>query len=185
MYFLNHLGSIVTPNYSIVTPNYSITVDLLFVLCWFCNSYKHSLSFCLQCFLYCPKDEYSIKNTWAELLQISSNNQQYITQVLLFNHNIINFFAIYASCFVTKIVGYKLAAFYFSDTDECLFNNGGCQHICVNTVGSYECRCNDGFFLSDNQHTCIHRSEGIGPLFFTKQTECTPRTPNQSLDWLL
>nr|XP_047926109.1 signal peptide, CUB and EGF-like domain-containing protein 2 isoform X2 [Anser cygnoides]XP_047926110.1 signal peptide, CUB and EGF-like domain-containing protein 2 isoform X2 [Anser cygnoides]XP_047926111.1 signal peptide, CUB and EGF-like domain-containing protein 2 isoform X2 [Anser cygnoides] len=45
------------------------------------------------------------------------------------------------------------------DTDECTFNNGGCQHICVNTVGSYECRCKEGFFLSDNQHTCIHRSE--------------------------
>lgn len=47
-----------------------------------------------------------------------------------------------------------------SDTDECMFNNGGCQHVCVNTVGSYECLCKEGFFLSDNQHTCIHRSEG-------------------------
>lgn len=27
-------------------------------------------------------------------------------------------------------------------------------------MGSYECRCKEGFFLSDNQHTCIHRSEG-------------------------
>ncbi|XP_058015474.1 signal peptide, CUB and EGF-like domain-containing protein 2 isoform X3 [Ahaetulla prasina] len=45
------------------------------------------------------------------------------------------------------------------DMDECLVNNGGCQHACINTVGSYECRCNEGFFLSDNQHTCIHRSE--------------------------
>ncbi|NXT99125.1 SCUB2 protein, partial [Buphagus erythrorhynchus] len=45
------------------------------------------------------------------------------------------------------------------DTDECMFNNGGCQHLCVNTVGSYECLCKEGFFLSDNQHTCIHRSE--------------------------
>ncbi|KAM4666113.1 signal peptide, CUB and EGF-like domain-containing protein 2 isoform 2-T4 [Amazona ochrocephala] len=45
------------------------------------------------------------------------------------------------------------------DTDECMYNNGGCQHVCVNTVGSYECRCKEGFFLSDNQHTCIHRSE--------------------------
>lgn len=48
------------------------------------------------------------------------------------------------------------------DVDECQDNNGGCQHICVNTMGSYECQCKEGFFLSDNQHTCIHRSEG-GP----------------------
>ncbi|XP_023563372.1 signal peptide, CUB and EGF-like domain-containing protein 2 isoform X2 [Octodon degus] len=45
------------------------------------------------------------------------------------------------------------------DVDECLENNGGCQHTCVNAMGSYECRCKEGFFLSDNQHTCIHRSE--------------------------
>lgn len=50
-----------------------------------------------------------------------------------------------------------------ADVDECKFNNGGCQHTCVNTVGSYECRCNEGFFLSDNQHTCIHRSVGEFP----------------------
>uniref|UniRef100_A0A8C4L271 Protein CEGP1 n=2 Tax=Equus asinus TaxID=9793 RepID=A0A8C4L271_EQUAS len=45
------------------------------------------------------------------------------------------------------------------DVDECLDNNGGCQHTCINVMGSYECRCKEGFFLSDNQHTCIHRSE--------------------------
>uniref|UniRef100_A0A8C0KET4 Protein CEGP1 n=1 Tax=Canis lupus dingo TaxID=286419 RepID=A0A8C0KET4_CANLU len=45
------------------------------------------------------------------------------------------------------------------DVDECLENNGGCQHTCVNVMGSYECRCKEGFFLSDNQHTCIHRLE--------------------------
>lgn len=53
--------------------------------------------------------------------------------------------------------------FFCLDVDECLFNNGGCQHVCVNTMGSYECRCNEGFFLSDNQHTCIHRSVGEYP----------------------
>lgn len=46
------------------------------------------------------------------------------------------------------------------DVDECMENNGGCQHTCINIMGSYECRCKEGFFLSDNQHTCIHRSEG-------------------------
>lgn len=47
-----------------------------------------------------------------------------------------------------------------TDVDECLDNNGGCQQVCVNTMGSYECMCTEGFFLSDNQHTCIHRSDG-------------------------
>lgn len=47
-----------------------------------------------------------------------------------------------------------------ADVDECQDNNGGCQQICVNAMGSYECQCHSGFFLSDNQHTCIHRSNG-------------------------
>lgn len=50
--------------------------------------------------------------------------------------------------------------FVWTDVDECLDNNGGCQQVCVNTMGSYECQCTEGFFLSDNQHTCIHRSDG-------------------------
>uniref|UniRef100_A0A8C9EJS6 SCUB3 protein n=1 Tax=Pavo cristatus TaxID=9049 RepID=A0A8C9EJS6_PAVCR len=29
----------------------------------------------------------------------------------------------------------------------------------VNMMGSYECFCREGFFLSDNQHTCIQRPE--------------------------
>ncbi|EAW73298.1 signal peptide, CUB domain, EGF-like 1, isoform CRA_d, partial [Homo sapiens] len=47
------------------------------------------------------------------------------------------------------------------DVDECQDNNGGCQQICVNAMGSYECQCHSGFFLSDNQHTCIHRSNDL------------------------
>ena len=47
-----------------------------------------------------------------------------------------------------------------ADVDECQDNNGGCQQVCVNAMGSYECQCLSGFFLSDNQHTCIHRSSG-------------------------
>ncbi|KAM4797488.1 signal peptide, CUB and EGF-like domain-containing protein 1 isoform 5-T5 [Rhinophrynus dorsalis] len=45
------------------------------------------------------------------------------------------------------------------DLDECVEGNGGCQQMCVNMMGSYECRCREGFFLSDNQHTCIQRPE--------------------------
>lgn len=47
-----------------------------------------------------------------------------------------------------------------TDVDECSEGNGGCQQICVNMMGSYECRCREGFLLSDNQHTCIQRPKG-------------------------
>lgn len=43
---------------------------------------------------------------------------------------------------------------FFTDKDECAVNNGGCQHICKNTVGSYECACHNGFTLHENKHDC-------------------------------
>ncbi|XP_042200474.1 bone morphogenetic protein 1-like isoform X2 [Callorhinchus milii] len=48
--------------------------------------------------------------------------------------------------------GFK--AHFFSDKDECSKENGGCQHECVNTFGSYECQCRSGFTLHTNQHDC-------------------------------
>lgn len=46
------------------------------------------------------------------------------------------------------------AAVFFTDRDECATNNGGCQHICKNTLGSYACSCHNGFVLHDNRQDC-------------------------------
>lgn len=46
------------------------------------------------------------------------------------------------------------AAVFFTDIDECALNNGGCQHECRNTIGSYACSCHNGFMLHDNGHDC-------------------------------
>ena len=43
-------------------------------------------------------------------------------------------------------------------------------------MGSYECQCHSGFFLSDNQHTCIHRSNGESGLG-------RPGTPGRNPLW--
>ncbi|XP_061589374.1 bone morphogenetic protein 1-like isoform X2 [Cololabis saira] len=48
--------------------------------------------------------------------------------------------------------GFK--AHFFSDIDECSKANGGCQHECVNTFGSYSCQCRSGFMLHENKHDC-------------------------------
>ena len=40
------------------------------------------------------------------------------------------------------------------DKDECNTNNGGCQHTCVNTAGSYQCQCRSGYTLSGNNQSC-------------------------------
>ena len=43
---------------------------------------------------------------------------------------------------------------YPPDNNECETNNGGCQHLCNNTLGSFECRCNPGFSLDSNLLDC-------------------------------
>ncbi|XP_030646625.1 bone morphogenetic protein 1a isoform X3 [Chanos chanos] len=48
--------------------------------------------------------------------------------------------------------GFK--AQFFSDKDECSKENGGCQHDCINTFGSYSCQCRSGFILHENKHDC-------------------------------
>ena len=51
---------------------------------------------------------------------------------------------------------YFFFVFFFHnlDKDECAVNNGGCQDICKNTIGSYKCACQNGFVLHENKHDC-------------------------------
>ena len=44
------------------------------------------------------------------------------------------------------------------DINECAMSNGGCQHQCKNTNGSYMCQCNEGFFLDGNAKNCLGKS---------------------------
>ena len=40
------------------------------------------------------------------------------------------------------------------DIDECGTNNGGCEHICNNTIGTFECYCDSGYRLEENRLNC-------------------------------
>ena len=40
--------------------------------------------------------------------------------------------------------------FAIPDTDECSIDNGGCDHTCVNTLGSFLCVCDAGYDLGTN-----------------------------------
>ena len=47
-----------------------------------------------------------------------------------------------------------MTIFRFLDDNECLVNNGGCAHICDNEVGSFTCRCTDGYVLDVDNLSC-------------------------------
>lgn len=40
------------------------------------------------------------------------------------------------------------------DINDCLNENGNCEHICVNTDGGYYCLCNNGYKLNIDGKTC-------------------------------
>ncbi|XP_019638158.1 PREDICTED: fibrillin-1-like, partial [Branchiostoma belcheri] len=46
-----------------------------------------------------------------------------------------------------------------NDIDECSAANGGCDHVCTNTMGSFQCSCVDGFTLNLDSHSCDDRDE--------------------------
>lgn len=45
--------------------------------------------------------------------------------------------------------------FLFIDINECELKLHNCSHICVNNIGSFNCRCHDGFHL-------VGKSECLG-----------------------
>lgn len=46
------------------------------------------------------------------------------------------------------------ATCYCIDTDECIVDNGGCNQTCINTLGSFNCSCNNGFILLEDGVSC-------------------------------
>lgn len=42
------------------------------------------------------------------------------------------------------------------DINECLTDNGGCQHNCTNTPGSYQCTCHPTFKIQSDGKSCGH-----------------------------
>ena len=45
------------------------------------------------------------------------------------------------------------------DINECDVENGGCEHNCINTPGSYYCSCDDGYTLDLGEEGCLRENE--------------------------
>uniref|UniRef100_A0A7N6AU86 Signal peptide, CUB and EGF-like domain-containing protein 2 n=1 Tax=Anabas testudineus TaxID=64144 RepID=A0A7N6AU86_ANATE len=55
------------------------------------------------------------------------------------------------------------------DIDECELHNGGCDHFCRNTIGSFECNCRKGFKLLTDERSC----QDIDECFFERTCDHT------------
>ena len=42
----------------------------------------------------------------------------------------------------------------YTDIDECDIDDGGCEHVCINTDGNYYCSCHDGYQLLNDTFNC-------------------------------
>ena len=49
----------------------------------------------------------------------------------------------------------------FTDINECIDNVTLCDHICVNTDGSYFCSCMDGYVLKKGTNMCIGKQSAF------------------------
>ena len=66
------------------------------------------------------------------------------------------------TCLVQPILGDDNGSIYFILTDyECAVDNGGCDHICINTIVGQKCECIEGHSLYIDGSSCIANAQCI------------------------
>ena len=55
---------------------------------------------------------------------------------------------------LTKIKSWFLV---LRDVDKCITEEHGCEQVCINTVGSYFCKCRRGYYLHQDGRTFLGR----------------------------
>ena len=46
----------------------------------------------------------------------------------------------------------------FVAVNECKIDNGGCAHMCNDSLFAYSCHCHEGFTLHSDNHNCIGKT---------------------------
>ncbi|KAG8232307.1 hypothetical protein J437_LFUL018286 [Ladona fulva] len=61
------------------------------------------------------------------------------------------------------------------DINECLDNNGDCEHLCINEQGGYRCECDDGWKLQRDNRTCQQISHTPRPTGAVRSEKGKPK----------
>ena len=64
-------------------------------------------------------------------------------------------------CYTYSLINHNITPLTanYEDLNECKTDNGGCEHICTNTEGSFQCSCNDGYTLQSDGTNCTDDDE--------------------------
>ena len=62
---------------------------------------------------------------------------------------------------------YIIMCIVIIDIDECLMDNGGCNYVCNNEMGTFSCSCTTGYELQPDGITCI----GEARAFYTLRSK--------------
>ncbi len=49
---------------------------------------------------------------------------------------------------------FDIIMFPLSDVNQCLVNNGGCDHTCTNELPGFSCSCRTGYTLDTDNRGC-------------------------------
>uniref|UniRef100_A0A0N4ZHL5 Fibropellin-1 n=1 Tax=Parastrongyloides trichosuri TaxID=131310 RepID=A0A0N4ZHL5_PARTI len=85
-------------------------------------------------------------NSAKTVVQLKEVLEFKVFQIYIHNHKNVD------NCIRLEMVGCDKT--FCQDINECLVNNGHCDHICINTQGSHECKCREGYdlFTKDGQN---------------------------------
>ena len=60
--------------------------------------------------------------------------------------------------FSTRLPNFYVIVYHITintDINECIEQSDQCSENCTNTIGSYDCTCNDGYELDSDGRFCI------------------------------
>ena len=100
------------------------------------------------------------------LIRVDVNRSVQITMEVLCVHAFLVMWVVYSVQVLPIFKGLWLL--FYSDINECDLGISGCNQTCINTVGSYYCGCQNGYYLSSDNHTCIGLSLNLHHEFLMK-----------------